>query len=93
MIGPGPGAPLMPAPELTLRTSGITWRTEGYGGPDSDVRAPSPTPADNTALAPTTRGPGTTPQARQPAIITLQTRSPVSAENAARNLKITEDRG
>jgi hypothetical protein len=28
----------MPAPELTLRTSGITWRTEGYGGPDNDVR-------------------------------------------------------
>jgi hypothetical protein len=36
-IGPGP-APLMSAPELTLRTSGITWRTEGYGGPDNDVR-------------------------------------------------------
>jgi hypothetical protein len=29
---------VMPAPELTLRTSGITWRTEGYGGPDNDVR-------------------------------------------------------
>jgi hypothetical protein len=28
----------MPAPELTLRTSGITWRTEGYDGPDNDVR-------------------------------------------------------
>jgi hypothetical protein len=28
----------MPAPELTLPTSGITWRTEGYGGPDNDVR-------------------------------------------------------
>ena len=28
----------MPASELTLRTSGITWRTEGYGGPDNDVR-------------------------------------------------------
>ena len=28
----------MPAPELTLRTSGITWRTEGYGGADNDVR-------------------------------------------------------
>ena len=28
----------MPAPEFTLRTSGITWRTEGYGGPDNDVR-------------------------------------------------------
>jgi hypothetical protein len=28
----------MPAPELTLRTSGITWRTEGYGGPDNDLR-------------------------------------------------------
>jgi hypothetical protein len=28
----------MPAPELTLRTSGITWRTEGYGGPDNDMR-------------------------------------------------------
>jgi hypothetical protein len=28
----------MPAPELTLRTSGITCRTESYGGPDNDVR-------------------------------------------------------
>jgi hypothetical protein len=36
-MGPDP-APLMSAPELTLRTSGITWRTEGYGGPDNDVR-------------------------------------------------------
>ena len=35
-MGPDP-APLMSAPELTLRTSGITWRTEGYGGPDNDV--------------------------------------------------------
>jgi hypothetical protein len=32
----------MPAPELTLRTSGITWRTEGYGGPDNDVRLTAP---------------------------------------------------
>jgi hypothetical protein len=28
----------MPAPEPTLCTSGVTWRTEGYGGPDNDVR-------------------------------------------------------
>src|SRR5215207_7720836 len=32
----------MPAPELTLRTSGITWRTEGNGGPDNDVRLTAP---------------------------------------------------
>jgi hypothetical protein len=28
---------VMPALELTLRTSGITWRTEGFGGPLNDV--------------------------------------------------------
>jgi hypothetical protein len=28
---------VMSALELTLRTSGITWRSEGYGGPDNDV--------------------------------------------------------
>jgi hypothetical protein len=38
MIGPGP-APLMPAPELTLRTSGITCRTEGYADGQIDRRA------------------------------------------------------
>jgi Transposase DDE domain group 1 len=52
--------------------------------------APSPTPANSTALAPTTRD---NAPARRPAIITRRTRSLVSAENAARNLKITKDRG
>jgi hypothetical protein len=28
----------MSAPKLTLRTSGITWRTGGYGGTDNDMR-------------------------------------------------------
>jgi hypothetical protein len=52
--------------------------------------APSPTPADNTAPAPTTRdnAPGATAGNNH-----TRTRSPVSAENAARNLKITKDRG
>ena len=29
---------VMPAPELTLRTSGITWRTEGFGGPFNNAQ-------------------------------------------------------
>jgi hypothetical protein len=29
---------VMPALELTLRTGGVTQRTEGYGGPFSDVQ-------------------------------------------------------
>jgi hypothetical protein len=29
---------VMPALELTLRTSGITWRTEGFGGPFNDLQ-------------------------------------------------------
>ena len=29
---------VMPALELTLRTNGITWRTEGFGGPLTDVQ-------------------------------------------------------
>jgi hypothetical protein len=32
----------MPAPERPPGASGITWRTEGYGGPDNDVRVTAP---------------------------------------------------